>query len=235
MRFAVAILSGFVSVLAGHLCSAQELPVFDDGDFEVVSLEPNSKVIARSDGREFYCYADLSAAGYILVGGCVPFVGGNETAEANFRWAKAVAAERQAAEAAAIRAAEAARIASARAAEAAKVAAEINAREIVDKEKEKQKKFDDMFAAFGPEQAANELIVLAKRYQCTLHLENRTINVYLVRAMLLAAGFQNDKIYDRNLIKVAQNRFNKAMNTLIAAGTAEFALDGQLLIFKDCK
>ena len=112
MRQALALTAGFLPLFSGHQSFAQELPVFDDEDFEIVSVEPNSRVIARSDGRDFYCYADVEAAGYVLVWGCLPFVTRGETAEADARYAEAVAAAAKAeAELAAAAKAVAARVA----------------------------------------------------------------------------------------------------------------------------
>lgn len=242
MRQALAFTASLFPAFAAQQCYAQELPVFDDGDFEIVSVEPNSRIIARSDGRDFYCYADERSAGYVLVFGCLPFVSRSETAEADARWAEAVAA----ADAAAARAREVADAAAASAkvvavamAEKAKAEAILAAKAAVDEAaklaKERQARFDQMFDSLDQETAKNAILALAKFRSCALKVENRKIaDPKLVQRLWLTAGGKLDGLVDQSVKEAALGWFSSAMDELEITGKIGFSSDGKLMRLKDC-
>ena len=231
MKQAIAFTVGFLPVLAAQQSYAQELPVFDDDDFQIVSVEPDSRVIARSDGRDFYCYADLRSAGYVLVWGCLPFVNRSETAEADARWAEAVAAADAAAASAKVVADAMAEKAKADAVVAAKAAAE----EAEKLAKERQTRFDQMFGSLDQETAKNAILALAQFRNCALKVENRKISdPKLVQRLWSTAGGPSDRLDDRDVMEVASGWFNAAMYELENTGKIEFSFDGKLMRLKDC-
>ena len=254
MRGALALTAGFLPLLSGQHSYAQELPVFDDEDFQIVSVEPDSRVIARSDGRDFYCYADVEAAGYVLVWGCLPFVNRSETADADARYAVAVAAAAKAeADLAAAAEAVAARVAAREKAVAARVAArekaEADAAALKAEAAEKaaneqaakvamegQARFEQLFGTLDQRTAMDAVVAVARKYQCRLTLDNRTIsNLNLLQAMWAAAALPASRFYDEGAMETARKWFTDGAKALENTGEVKFSGDGRVMILKDCK
>ena len=231
MRQALAFTASLFPAFAAQQCYAQELPVFDDGDFEIVSVEPNSRIIARSDGRDFYCYADERSAGYVLVFGCLPFVSRSETAEADARWAEAVAA----ADDAAAKAREIAAAVAAKAKADALLSAKAAAVESARLDLERQARFDQMFSSRDQGTAKNAILALAKFRSCSLKVENRKIaDPKLVQRLWLTAGGRLDGLVDQSVMDAALGWFSSALDELEITGKIGFSSDGKLMRLKEC-
>ena len=109
MRLATAVCLGLWYALNVNGVYAQVLPEFDSSDFQVLSLEQESKALAVSNGRLFYCTVQMkSDSGYVLVSRCLPFVGIDEAIQQEAALEPERAAARLAADQSAIAAAKAA-------------------------------------------------------------------------------------------------------------------------------
>ncbi len=208
MNFTSAIGLGVLSILVGQQIYAQELPTFDDKNFGIVSVEPESKAIARSNGRDFYCDLNLNAAaGYVLVGPCLPFVNAAETFLADAKVLGAAKAEADKADAAKAKIA------------AAKV------------------EMDTLVAPLAnvPEAEFQTAIVKAlKNNSCVL--KDATLwnqNDFAIAEIWNALGIEGD--FSRPLQAELQHRLSASVPSLKKAGAIGFLKDGRSIKLKDCK
>lgn len=75
MKLGSVLLSGFLAAISVSSGIAQILPELNPDDFQIVSVLPDSKVVALSGGSSFYCTAEANSnGGYISIHSCVPFV-----------------------------------------------------------------------------------------------------------------------------------------------------------------
>ena len=215
MRHLIALVSGFSIPLTGQMGFAQELPIFDDEDFEIVAFNSSSGVVAKSDGRYFYCFAGVNdAAGYVLVRGCIPFIGQSQTAVADMRAAEVAAAA-------------AAAYADAVAAEAAAKAAADQAAKL-----EKERVLDQI-ASLDSFTAESAVVAVARKYGCGVGLDGGPIsNAKLVQEMASESGIELE-IYDSVGIQAATKRFGEAVNSL-AEANLQIVDKGITMKLRDC-
>ena len=215
MRQALVLTAGFLPLFSGQQVYSQELPVFDDEDFEIVSVEPDSRVIARSNGRDFYCYAyENGAAGYVLVEFCLPFVSQSETTEADAKLAKAKAEE-----------------AKAKAEEADAVAAA----EAI----ERQAVVDQQLASISRDMARQYVFRVARKHGCGLANSFSLSDTRTMVEDLYEYLMANSDLESANLDKVFYDRasslFTEVLAGLEAEGKFEHSSDGTMMTLKDCK
>ena len=82
MRTSATILAFGAAILAVP-CASEALPEFDEDDFQVMSVEPGSNALVRSNDRDFYCSLLNKDGWYVAVVDCQPFVNVVEASEAD--------------------------------------------------------------------------------------------------------------------------------------------------------
>ena len=174
MRQALAFTVGFLPVLAAQQSYAQELPKFDSSNFQLVSLEGNSRAVAVSNGHPFYCNVQMNAAsGYVLVSECIPFVGGSEAAAREILLEpvhRAAAEAKAVAEASAAKwRAEASAAAAEAQAEADAVAAKAEAEADAATVAERIRVLGPVLGKLTSDQVIYSFFKLARRDKCVLH------------------------------------------------------------------
>ena len=166
----VAALLTLVAVNLANPSASQELPEFDDNDFQVISIEPGSKALVRSNDRDFYCSLFNKESWYVLVMSCQPFVNISEANEAD---KVILPIEQAAAKAEAEEAAEKAK-AEAEAEEAAAVARakEDRERRLAEEaaKKEAEARAAELIAGFSVEGFSEAIESIARRNGCTLEV-----------------------------------------------------------------
>ena len=229
MRVASASLVILPTLFAGIASYAQDLPTFDDSDFEILSVLSETSVLAKSDGRDFICRAnDNSAAGYIEIyaWSCRPYVNSEETMFADKRLAEAKAAAQAAADAAAQAAAEA---------EAAAVAASASAQSAAaNAAAEKQQEDLGTVADLNESEIIEILGTLARKENCTVAAGTAT-SAYrqLVIEVTESAGFDIAKM-NRPQIDTIRSLMKEAIADLYRDGRVVYSEKGTKMTIKDC-
>ena len=223
-------------LFAGTPSFSQDLPEFDDEDFEVVAVLSDSKVLVKSDGRDFYCRVDSNgSAGYIeiLAWSCLPFVNRGETLLADKRLAEAEAVAKAAADAAA---AEELRVAKAKADETLKAA---KAAAIVGKEQE-EKRLQEMRKVFSTVDISvlKDAILNEARsrkfFDCQLIVGAREISMFSILVSLVSRVGLDVDLFDKPARQAAQERFAEAIVALEEDQLVEFNQNQTKLKLKEC-
>jgi hypothetical protein len=194
------------SLFVGAMVYGQEIPEFDYADFEVVDVLANSKVHARSNGSDFYCSAAVDGmSGFVVVDGCLPFVGlvgGVPAAEVSAATIEEAAA----------------------AADAAAAAAAVA----------KQEDLLDVLEALDSVAVEEAILLVAKRSGCQLYVRGGAIaNSSRLLEIMAEVGIPAHLI-DPASSEVASKRFGSIIATLAERGEVEIAQQGKLMKIKDC-
>lgn len=232
MRRACASSILVAGMFSAPISNAQELPEFDDEDFQVLSVVDSSHILANSDGRDFLCYVQRNdEASYITPGFCIPYVSRSEARNAD----KALF------EAAAV-AAEAERAAAAEVSRQAEQRWEDDSRILSDRAKSAienpTSEVAQLLTQLDPKKIRELIFEFARASnlpECRLKVHS---GIYLYEGMaskIIARLSPDQSVEDPLIIQIVRERASGVVESMIAEGSLMQANDLSYVELKECE